>query len=66
MDAKTLTVGGVVLNIKDVAARTTAAEKYNKPSGGIPSTDMTIAVQTSLDKADNAVQIGDIVETIND
>lgn len=30
------------------------AAKYTKPSGGIPSTDMTEAVQTSLQKAENA------------
>ena len=30
--------------------------KYAKPSGGIPSTDMTTAVQTSLGKADSSVQ----------
>lgn len=29
---------------------------YSKPSGGIPSTDMTSAVQTSLGKADTAYQ----------
>lgn len=29
---------------------------YSKPSGGIPSTDMTEAVQTSLGKADTALQ----------
>lgn len=34
--------------------------KYNKPSGGIPSTDMTSAVQTSLGKADSAVQFSDL------
>ena len=28
---------------------------YSKPSGGIPSTDLSSAVQTSLEKADNAV-----------
>ena len=28
---------------------------YSKPSGGIPKTDLTSAVQTSLDKADNAL-----------
>lgn len=32
------------------------AGKYSKPSGGIPKTDMTSAVQTSLGKADSAVQ----------
>lgn len=31
-------------------------QKYEKPSGGIPSTDMTSAVQTSLGKADTAYQ----------
>ena len=30
------------------------AAKYTKPSGGIPSSDMSSAVQTSLQKADNA------------
>lgn len=34
--------------------------KYQKPSGGIPSTDMDEAVQTSLGKADTAVQPGDL------
>ena len=34
--------------------------KYDKPSGGIPSTDMTEAVQTSLGKADSALQASDI------
>jgi len=30
--------------------------KYDKPNGGIPKTDLASAVQTSLDKADTAVQ----------
>lgn len=30
--------------------------KYDKPSGGIPSTDLSSSVQTSLGKADTAVQ----------
>lgn len=30
--------------------------KYNKPSGGIPSTDLASAIQTSLGKADTALQ----------
>lgn len=33
---------------------------YSKPSGGIPKSDLTSAVQTSLDKADTAVQQGDL------
>lgn len=32
------------------------AEKYNKPSSGIPKTDLATAVQTSLNKADTALQ----------
>ena len=34
----------------------TVSGKYDKPSGGIPSTDMSQAVQTSLEKADTAIQ----------
>lgn len=30
--------------------------KYDKPSGGIPSTDLSSSVQTSLGKADTAIQ----------
>ncbi len=36
--------------------KTTWNSKYNKPSTGIPSTDLTSAVQTSLGKADTAIQ----------
>lgn len=35
---------------------TEIGKKYAKPSGGIPSTDMASAVQTSLGKADTAYQ----------
>lgn len=34
----------------------TVTAKYTKPGSGIPSTDLTTAVQTSLGKADTAVQ----------
>ncbi len=43
--------GAVTLSASDVGAGT-----YSKPSGGIPSSDMTSAVQTSLGKADTAYQ----------
>jgi hypothetical protein len=43
--------GAVVLSASDVGAGT-----YSKPSGGIPSSDLASAVQTSLGKADTAVQ----------
>ena len=33
-----------------------ADAKYSKPSGGIPKTDLASAVQTSLSKADSALQ----------
>jgi hypothetical protein len=33
-----------------------ANSKYTKPTGGIPSSDMTSAVQTSLSKADSSLQ----------
>lgn len=35
---------------------------YSKPSGGIPKTDLASAVQTSLGKADTALQPGDVAE----
>jgi hypothetical protein len=43
--------GAVVLAASDVGAGT-----YSKPSGGIPATDLAAAVQTSLGKADTALQ----------
>ena len=38
------------------AAQTTANGKYSKPASGIPKTDLAEAVQTSLGKADTALQ----------
>ena len=38
------------------ANKTAWSAKYDKPSGGIPKTDLASAVQTSLGKADTAVQ----------
>jgi len=38
------------------AAASDVAAKYTKPSGGIPKTDLASAVQTSLSKADTALQ----------
>ena len=38
------------------AAQSTAEGKYSKPEGGIPKTDLAQAVQTSLGKADTALQ----------
>lgn len=36
------------------------AGTYSKPSGGIPKTDLVSSVQTSLEKADTAVQPGSV------
>lgn len=44
------------------AAQTTANAKYTKPTGGIPKTDLASAVQTSLGKADTALQKHQTVE----
>lgn len=39
---------------------------YSKPSGGIPKTDLASAVQTSLGKADTALQAHQSLKTVND
>ena len=45
-----------ISEIEGDVATTVLAQAYVKPVGGIPSTDMTNAVQTSLGKADTALQ----------
>lgn len=40
--------------------------KYDKPSGGIPKTDLAEGVQTSLGKADSAIQESDLETTLED
>lgn len=40
--------------------KTAWGNKYDKPSGGIPKTDLSSAVQTSLGKADSALQPNDV------
>lgn len=42
------------------AAQSTADSKYSKPADGIPKTDLAADVQTSLGKADTAVQSDDL------
>lgn len=44
------------------AAQTAANGKYSKPTGGITKTDLASAVQTSLGKADSAVQHSDLAD----
>lgn len=45
-------------SLSDIGAASAAdvAEKYTKPSSGIPASDLSSAVQTSLGKADTALQ----------
>lgn len=45
-----------------VAVANTSLGTYSKPSDGIPKTDLAAAVQTSLGKADTALQPGDVTE----
>lgn len=42
---------------------TETAKKYSKPTSGIPKTDLTAAVQTSLEKADNAAPTTELAKT---
>lgn len=42
--------------LKNYATTTDLNNKYTKPSGGIPKTDLASAVRTSLNKADTALQ----------
>jgi hypothetical protein len=51
------TLNHPIYYFKDGAIRqwTNAKEYYTKPNGGIPSTDLASAVQTSLGKADTAL-----------
>ncbi len=52
------TIGKAIVVAADAPAVLTAigAGTYTKPGGGIPSTDLASAVQTSLGKADTALQ----------
>ena len=52
------TIESKTLTESDIAAMgfTKNAGTYSKPSGGIPKSDLTSAVQTSLGKADTALQ----------
>ena len=52
--------GAVTLTASDVGAGT-----YSKPSGGIPKTDLASEVQTSLGKADTALQSAPVTSVNN-
>lgn len=46
------------------AEKTTWNGKYSKPTGGIPKSDLASAVQTSLGKADTALQSSDLANYV--
>lgn len=48
--------GNKSLNDLGIASASSVSEKYTKPSGGIPVSDLASGVQTSLGKADSAYQ----------
>ena len=50
----------IIQNEEDITTKGT----YSKPTGGIPKTDLASAVQTSLGKADTALQSSDIDNTL--
>lgn len=52
-------------NAAEANAIAEANEKYAKPPGGIPSSDLNSAVQASLAKADSAIQTGTAVTSVN-
>jgi hypothetical protein len=45
-------------------AKATADSAYIKPSTGIPSTDLTTTIQTSLTKADTALQTAPVISVV--
>ena len=53
--SNTQSLEGIISGIND-----SINAKYTKPEGGIPKADMAAGVQTSLGKADTALQEGDI------
>lgn len=50
-------------NAAATEAKSAANAKYSKPSGGIPKSDLASAVQTSLGKADSALQSHQTITT---
>lgn len=50
-------------NTAATEAQSTANAKYSKPSGGIPKSDLASGVQTSLGKADTALQSHQTIAT---
>lgn len=66
IEAAGRTAGDTTNATAAAAAQATASAAYVKPGPGIPSTDMTPAVATSLSKADNAVSKDTLVFNVLD
>lgn len=58
--AKWGNITGTLNDQADLKSALDAKGTYSKPSGGIPKTDLANAVQTSLGKADTAIQSSDL------
>lgn len=54
--SKTASSGGTEVSLVTTGEKYTWNNKYSKPSGGIPKTDLASAVQASLNLADSALQ----------
>ena len=59
-DSSAQTLNDAGKKISDLATTSQVNAKYTKPSSGIPKTDLASDVQTSLGKADSALQAKDI------
>lgn len=55
-----LTTGGSLLPLSAEQGKILNDSKYTKPAGGIPSSDLSSSVKTSLDKANTALQVAPV------
>lgn len=55
-----LTTGGSLLPLSAEQGKVLNSTKYAKPAGGIPSSDLSSSVKTSLDKANTALQVAPV------
>lgn len=62
-DLKDLNTDTTHRTVTDIE-KTTWNNKYDKPSGGIPKTDLSTTVGNSLDKADTSIQEEDLVDYV--
>ena len=65
-ESKAAAQGGTAVSLVTIGEKYTWNNKYAKPSGGIPKTDLATAVQTSLGKADTALQANQTITISGD